>query len=71
MYSSEIIGQNRLKHQLNDAILRRQVPHCQMFIDSLGFGGLPLALHSALNLLYNLNTIEKAEKNGTPSQKLL
>ena len=71
MYSSEIIGQNRLKRQLKDAILRMQVPHCQMFIDSLGFGGLPLALHSALNLLYSLNTIENAEKNGTPSQKLL
>ena len=71
MYSSEIIGQEPLKYQLKKMISLSQVPHCQMFIDSKGFGALPLALYTALGLLHGFTTIEKAEDNGTPSKKLL
>jgi DNA polymerase III subunit delta' len=71
MYSSEIIGQGRLKHQLKQMISKGQTPHCQLFIDSKGFGGLPMALYSALGLLLGFDALEAAEKEGTPSEKLL
>jgi DNA polymerase-3 subunit delta' len=71
MYSSEIIGQTRLKHQLKEMVISGQTPHCQLFIDSKGYGGLPLALYGALGLLHGFDALDKAEKNGTPSQKLL
>ena len=71
MYSSEIIGQKPLKSQLKKMISLNQVPHCQMFIDSKGFGGLPLALYTALGLLHGFRSIEIAENNGIPSKKLL
>ena len=71
MYSSEIIGQKRLKHQLKQMVYEGQVPHCQLFIDSKGYGGLPLALFSALGLLHGFDALETAENNGTPSKKLL
>ncbi len=48
-----------------------QMPHCQLFIDSKGFGGLPLALYSALGLVHGFSGLETAENNGIPSQKLL
>ena len=71
MYSSDIIGQKRLKHQLKQMVYEGQMPHCQLFIDSKGYGGLPLALFSALGLLYGFDALEIAENNGTPSKKLL
>jgi DNA polymerase-3 subunit delta' len=71
MYSSEIIGQTRLKHQLKQMVNSGQTPHCQLFIDPKGYGGLPLALYGALGLLHGIDALEEAEKNGTPSQKLL
>ena len=71
MYSSEIIGQETLKYQLKKMISLGQVPHCQVFIDSRGFGALPMALYTALGLLHGFRSIDKAENNGTPSKKLL
>ena len=71
MYSSEIIGQEPLKSQLKKMISLNQVPHCQIFIDSKGFGALPLALYTAFGLLHGFRSIEKAENIGTPSKKLL
>ena len=71
MYSSEIIGQKRLKHQLKQMVYEGQMSHCQLFIDSKGYGGLPLALFSALGLLHGFEALETAENNGTPSKKLL
>jgi DNA polymerase III subunit delta' len=71
MYSSEIIGQDRLKDKLGKMISVGQMPHCQLFIDSKGFGGLPLALYTALGLLYGAGEVESEEKKGVPSQKLL
>ena len=70
MYSSEIVGQERLKRQLKLMVSGRQMPHCQLFIDSNGFGGLPLALYSAMGLLHGFSALETAEKKGNPSQKL-
>ena len=40
MYSSEIVGQEPLKRQLKKMVSEAQMPHCQLFIDSKGFGGL-------------------------------
>ena len=71
MYSTEIIGQDRLKHQLKEMVLKGQTPHCQLFIDSIGAGGLPLSLYTALGLLHGFTAFENAEKNGTPWKKLL
>lgn len=71
MYSTEIIGQERLKHQLKEMVLKSQTPHCQIFIDSTGVGGLPLSLYTALGLLHGFTAFENAEKNGTPWKKLL
>ena len=71
MYSSEIIGQEPLKLQLKKMVSEAQMPHCQLFIDSKGFGGLPLALYSALGLLHGFSALEEAENNGIPSKKLL
>ena len=70
MFSSEIIGQNRLKNQLKQMIFKSQTPHSQLFIDSMGYGGLPLALYSAMGLLRGFDVLEGAEKNRTPIQKL-
>ena len=71
MYSSEIVGQERLKHRLKQIITEGQMPHCQLFIDSKGCGGLPLALYGALGLLHGFDAVEVAEKRGTLSKKLL
>ena len=71
MYSNEIVGQEPLKRQLKKMISSSQVPHCQIFIDSKGYGALPLALYSALGLLHGFSKLEEAENNGTPSKKLL
>lgn len=71
MYSSEIIGQNRLKIKLKQMISEGQIPHCQLFIDYGGFGGLPIALYTALGLLHGLASLESKEKNGVSSLKLL
>ena len=70
MYSSEIVGQEPLKLQLKKMVSEAQMPHCQLFIDSKGFGGLPLALYSALGLLHGFSALEEAENNGIPSKKL-
>ena len=70
MYYNEIIGQNRLKNQLKQMIVESQMPHCQLFIDSMGYGGLPLALYCAMGLLRGFDVLVKAENNRTPIQKL-
>ena len=70
MYSSEIIGQNRIKNKLKQMIDDSQTPHCQLFIDAKGYGGLPLALYSAMGLLHGFDALEAAENSGTSNQKL-
>tara|TARA_A100000164_G_scaffold344779_1_gene344114 strand:- start:109 stop:1254 length:1146 start_codon:yes stop_codon:yes gene_type:complete len=69
MYYNEIIGQNRLKNQLKQMIIKSQMPHCQLFIDSMGYGGLPLALYCAMGLLCGFDDLVGAENNRTPIKK--
>ena len=69
MYYNEIIGQNRLKNQLKQMIIKSQMPHCQLFIDSMGYGGLPLALYCAMGLLRGFDDLVGAENNRTPIKK--
>ena len=69
MYYNEIIGQNRLKNQLKQMIIKSQMPHCQLFIDSMGYGGLPLALYCAMGLLRGFDVLVGAENNLTPIKK--
>tara|TARA_A100001011_G_scaffold398809_1_gene504606 strand:+ start:337 stop:1482 length:1146 start_codon:yes stop_codon:yes gene_type:complete len=71
MYRSEIVGQEKLKSQLRKMISKGQSPHCQLFIDSKGYGGLPLALFSALELIYGFEFLNNEEQKGVSSHKLL
>ena len=71
MYHSEIVGQDKLKSQLRKMILEDQCPHCQLFIDSQGYGGLPLALFSSLGLIYGFEHLNDEEQKGISSHKLL
>ena len=71
MYYNEIVGQEKLKSKLRKMIYEGQSPHCQLFIDSQGYGGLPLALFCALELIYGFEFLNHEEKKGVSSQKLL
>ncbi len=44
MKFSDIVGQELLKHRLANGVLSGRIPHAQLFIGQLGFGGLALAL---------------------------
>ena len=52
MYLNEIIGQEELKLKLKKMVNKGQFPHCQLFIDSKGYGALPLALSCGMGLIY-------------------
>ena len=71
MDSIGIIGQRDLRAQLSSMIIDGQMPHCQMFIDSKGYGGLPLALFGALGLLQGASATQAVDENGIPIQKLM
>ena len=71
MYYNEIVGQEKLKSKLRKMISEDQFPHCQLFIDSQGYGGLPLALFCALELIYGFEFLNKEQKKGVSSQKFL
>ena len=71
MYHSEIVGQEKLKSQLQKMISEDQCPHCQLFVDSQGYGGLPLALFSSLGLIYGFEYLNNEEQKGVSSHKLL
>ncbi len=71
MYQSEIVGQEKLKSQLRKMISENQCPHCQLFIDSKGYGGLPLALFGSLGLIYGFEYLNNQEQKGISSHKLL
>ena len=51
MYLNEIIGQEELKLKLKK-MKQGQFPHCQLFIDSKGYGALPLALSCGMGLFW-------------------
>ncbi len=44
MQFKDIIGQGHLKQQLISQVREGHVPHAQMFLGQLGYGGLPIAL---------------------------
>jgi DNA polymerase-3 subunit delta' len=44
MQFKDIIGQGHLKQQLISSVREGHVPHAQMFLGPLGFGGLPIAM---------------------------
>ncbi len=44
MQFKDIIGQSQLKQNLTASVREGHVPHAQMFLGCLGYGGLPLAL---------------------------
>ena len=71
MDSIGIIGQRDLRAQLSSMIIDGQMPHCQIFIDSKGYGGLPLALFGALGLLQGASATQAVDENGIPIQKLM
>lgn len=71
MDSIGIIGQRDLRAQLSSMIIDGQMPHCQIFIDSKGYGGLPLALFGALGLLQGTSATQAVDENGLPIQKLM
>ena len=51
MIWSHVIGQERLKKQLEYLVSSGQVPHAQLFTGISGYGALPLAIEFALGLL--------------------
>ena len=71
MYHSEIVGQDKLKSKLQEIISNGQSPHCQVFVDPSGYGGLPLALSSALGLIYGFELLNNEERKGVSSNKLI
>ena len=71
MDSIGIIGQRNLRAQLYSMIIDGQMPHCQIFVDSKGYGALPLALFGALGLLQGASATQAVDENGIPIQKLM
>ena len=51
MHWSHVVGQNLLKKQLEYLLVSKQVPHALLFTGPSGYGGLPLALSFALELV--------------------
>lgn len=51
MIQEEILGQNALLSQWNEALSRGRVPHALLLSESGGYGALPLAWHFATALL--------------------
>ena len=51
MVWSHLIGQEKLKKQMEHLIMLGQIPHAQLFTGFSGYGLLPLAVEFSLNLL--------------------
>ena len=64
MYLNEIIGQEELKLKLKKMVNKGQFPHCQLFIDSKGYGALPLALSCGMGLIYGFEFLDNEEQKG-------
>ena len=45
MYFKNIIGQDKIKKNIDEMCENMYVPHCQLFVDKNGYGGLGLALY--------------------------
>ena len=68
MIWSKVIGQERLKSELEHLILTNQVPHSQLFTGSSGFGPLPLAIEFSLFLLQAIDSKDILKGLGKKSQ---
>ena len=64
MYYNEIVGQEKLKSKLRKMISQDQSPHCQLFIDSKGYGALPLVLSCGMGLIYGFEFLIMKSKRG-------
>ena len=62
MIWSHVTGQKKLKKQLKHLLDSKQVPHAQLFTGDSGYGGLPLALSFALQMLQ----IDSSQKINKP-----
>ncbi len=71
MYYQDIIGQNLIKKQLKKMLFEKTYPQSQLFIDSNGYGGLPLAINTGLSLIYGLNKMEEHEQKKIPFSNLI
>lgn len=62
MVFGQTIGQEKIKHAIEQRLKTRQTPHAQCFVDKGGRGGLALALDCAFSLLYDEipDSLEKA-----------
>ena len=68
MIWSHVIGQERLKKQLEYLVSSGQVPHAQLFTGISGYGALPLAIEFALGLLKSDRIDNKDLSLGKKSQ---
>jgi len=68
MIWSHVIGQERLKKQLEYLVSSGQIPHAQLFTGVSGYGALPLAVEFALSLLEHNRTENSAVGLGKKSQ---
>ena len=68
MIWSHVIGQERLKKQLEYLVSSGQVPHAQLFTGISGYGALPLAIEFALGLLKSDRIDDKGLGLGKKSQ---
>ena len=62
MVWSHVIGQKKIKKQLEHLLASDQVPHAQLFTGESGYGGLPIALSFALQMLQ----IDSSQKINKP-----
>ena len=71
MYFKNIIGQDKIKKTIHEMCENMYVPHCQLFIDKIGYGGLGLALYYCLQLIYGKKNLERHLLKGSDIKTLL
>tara|TARA_B100001559_G_scaffold277260_1_gene248600 strand:- start:228 stop:1343 length:1116 start_codon:yes stop_codon:yes gene_type:complete len=71
MYFKNIIGQDKIKKDIDEMCNKMYVPHCQLFIDRNGYGGLGLALYFCLQLIYGKKHLKEVFSKGNDIKKVL
>jgi len=71
MYFKNIIGQDKIKKNIDEMCENMYVPHCQLFVDKNGYGGLGLALYFCVLLIYGKENLEKLFTQGKNIKILL
>ena len=71
MYFNNIIGQDKIKKNIDGMCDNMYVPHCQLFIDKNGYGGLGLALYFCFLLIYGKENLERFFSEGKNIKNLL